>query len=298
MTVAGAQPVSFDQYRPLLFGIAYRMLGSVMDAEDAVQETWLRWQRATPAEVEAPKAYLATIITRLCVDQLRSARARREEYVGPWLPSPLLGSAPDAAAPALAAESLSMAFLVLLETLSPIERAVFLLHDVFGFEFTEIAPIVEKTAANCRQIAKRARAAVDARRPRFEPVTAASERLLAQFLQACASGDLPTLIAVLKDDITLWSDGGGVVLAARNPIYGAKNVAAFMLGIIRKAPPAPRIAPVMVNNQPGFITYSGTTPVSVFVIEPDGDRVAGIRVVVNPHKLTAVPPPDETAIPV
>ncbi len=289
--VPGATGMVFDQHRPLLFGIAYRMLGSVMDAEDAVQETWLRWQRAAPPEVTAPKTYLATIITRLCLDQLRAARTRREQYIGPWLPEPLIGdSVPATDASTLAAESLSLAFLVLLESLTPVERAVFLLHDVFGFEFTEIAPIVDKQSANCRQIARRARTALDARQSRFEPTGPQQQQLLAQFIHACTTGDLQGLIALLTADVTLWSDGGGVVQAARNPIYSAAKVAALLLGILRKAPTAMQLRTGVINGQPGLLVYHQGAPLGVVVIEPHDGLISAIRLVVNPHKLGAMPP--------
>lgn len=290
--VLSAAGAVFDQHRPLLFGIAYRMLGSVMDAEDAVQETWLRWQRAAPLEVAAPKSYLATVITRLCLDQLRAARTRREQYIGPWLPEPLIGDpVPAAEAATLAAESLSLAFLVLLESLTPVERAVFLLHDVFGFEFTEIAPIVAKQPANCRQIARRARTALDARRPRYEPPGAQQQQLLAQFIHACTTGDLQGLIALLTADVTLWSDGGGIVQAARQPIHSAPHVAKFLLGILRKLPADLQLHAGVVNGQPGLLTYDQAALVGVLVIEPHKGQISAIRMVVNPHKLRALPPP-------
>ncbi len=289
--VLSATGALFDQHRPLLFGIAYRMLGSVMDAEDAVQETWLRWQRAAPPEVSAPKTYLATIITRLCLDQLRAAHTRREQYIGPWLPEPLIGDpVPAAEAATLAVESLSLAFLVLLESLTPVERAVFLLHDVFGFEFSEIAPIVDKQPANCRQIARRARTALDARQPRFEPAAPQHQELLAQFIHACTTGDLQGLITLLTADVTLWSDGGGVVQAARNPIYSAAKVAPFLLGILRKLPADLELRVGVINGQPGLLTYHHGTPIGVLVIEPHAGRISAIRLVVNPHKLGAIPP--------
>lgn len=290
MIVSAAGAV-FDQHRPLLFGIAYRMLGSVMDAEDAVQETWLRWQRAAPPEVAAPKSYLATVVTRLCLDQLRAASTRREQYIGPWLPEPLIGDpVPAAEAATLAAESLSLAFLVLLETLTPVERAVFLLHDVFGFEFTEIAPIVDKQPANCRQIARRARAALDARQTRFEPAGPQQQQLLAQFIHACTSGDLRGLIALLTADVTLWSDGGGVVQAARQPIHSALHVAKFLLGILRKLPTDLQLQTAVINGQPGLLIYDRGAPTGVVVIEAHNGQISGIRMVVNPHKLRALPP--------
>ncbi len=276
----------FDEYRPLLFGIAYRMLGSVMDAEDIVQDAFLRWQKADPAEVESPRAYLSTIVTRLCLDHLRSARVQREKYVGPWLPEPLVAEqAPDVADTAALHESLSMAFLVLLESLTPVERAVFLLHDVFGYDFAEIARIVGKSEANCRQLARRARGYVESRRPLFEPSAAQQDRLTREFLRACTTGDLPGLVATLADDITLWSDGGGKVAAARQPIHGRDAVARLLIGIVRKAPAGLDTRFARVNGQPGFVSYLEGRPFVVLLLDVADERIHGVRVVVNPDKL-------------
>ncbi len=283
---------AFDRHRPLLFSIAYRMLGSVMDAEDAVQEAYLRWRRASGEEVRSEKAYLSAVVTRLCIDRLGSARARREAYVGPWLPEPLPDErAPDVAEAVALEDSLSMAFLVLIESLTPVERAVFLLREVFGYEYAEIAEIVGKSEANCRQISRRARASVAARRPRFERSPEQGERLTREFLEACAAGDMGGLLAVLAEDVTLWSDGGGKARAARNPIHGADNVARFLLGTIRKAPPGFAVRPARINGSPGLVGYFGDgTPQSVATFETAGGRIAAIRIVVNPEKLEGVRP--------
>jgi RNA polymerase sigma-70 factor, ECF subfamily len=276
----------FNEYRPLLFSIAYRMLGSVMDAEDVVQDAYLRWQHAPADEVESPKAYLSTIVTRLCLDQLRAARAQREEYVGPWLPEPLVAEqAPDVADTAALHESLSMAFLVLLESLTPIERAIFLLHDVFAYDFAEIAQIVGKSEANCRQLARRARGYVEARRPRFEPSAAQQDRLTQQFMRACTTGDLPGLVATLADDITFWSDGGGKVTAARKPIRGADAVARLLIGVMRKAPAGLDTRFTHVNGQPGFVSYLAGQPFAVLLLDVADGRIHDVRLVVNPDKL-------------
>ena len=292
---APAAPTSDEQFqeqRSLLFGIAYRMLGSVMDAEDAVQEAYLRWRAADRTEVHSPRAYLTAVVTRWCIDQLRSARARREEYVGPWLPEPLVqGEVPDVAERAELAESLSMAFLVLLESLSPVERAVFLLSDVFGYEYAEIARIVEKSESNCRQIARRARQHVRARRPRFDHASEQQRQLTAQFLQACATGDLSGLMATLAEDVTVWSDGGGKAHAALRPVHGAERVARLLLGILAKAPPHSVAAPVLVNGQVGTISYVDGHANAVMVLEIADGRIQNVRFVVNPDKLRRVPPP-------
>ena len=264
----------FDRHRPLLFSIAYRMLGSVMDAEDVVQEAFLRWQRAPRTGVRSPKAY-------------RSAKARREEYVGPWLPEPL-PTEPDTA---VIDESLSMAFLVLLESLNPTERAVFLLREVFDYDYEEISRLVGKSEANCRQIARRARDSVAARRPRFESSPEQEERLMASFLEASLDGDMEGLVSVLSEDVTLWSDGGGNTRAAMNPIHGADRVSRFIFGILREAPPGLVVRRNRVNGRPGIIGYfADGRPQSVTTFEVAGGRIRAIRIVVNPEKLGAVPP--------
>lgn len=279
---------TFDRHRPLLFSIAYRMLGSVMDAEDVVQEAFVRWRRASAAEVRSPKAYLSAVVTRLCIDELRSAKIRREEYVGPWLPEPLpTEPAPDAAA---LDGSLSMAFLVLLESLNPTERAVFLLREVFEYDYDEISRLVDKSEANCRQIARRARQSVAARRPRFERSPEQEERLAQRFVEACTSGDLEDLLELLSDDITVWSDGGGKVTAARHPIHGPDRVARFFLGLVSKAPPAFVARLARINGGPGIIGYVDGHPLNVLTFDVADGRIRAIRIVLNPEKLRAVPP--------
>lgn len=282
-----SRPEVFDDYRSLLFSIAYRMLGSVMEAEDIVQEAYLRWQRAS-GEVRSPKAYLSTIVTRLCIDRLRSAR--REEYVGPWLPEPLLAEpASDVADTAVLDESLSMAFLVLLESLTPTERAVFLLREVFDYDYPEVSRLVGKSEANCRQIARRARESVAARRPRFERSPEQQKRLTQRFVEVCSTGDMPALLELLADDITLWSDGGGKVRAALNPIQGPDRVARFIFGILRKAPSTfvVRVAPI--NGQSGIIGYVDGHPMSVLTLDTADGRIKAVRIIANPEKLRAVP---------
>ncbi len=282
----------FDRHRPLLFSIAYRMLGSVMDAEDIVQETFVRWREASEGEVRSPKAYLSAVVTRLCIDQLRSARARREEYVGPWLPEPLPSErAPSMVDAVVLEESLSMAFLVLLESLSPIERAVFLLREVFDYDYDEISRLVGKSEANCRQIARRARQSVAARRPRFERSPEQEERLTERFIRACSSGDMEGLLELLSDDITLWSDGGGKVHAALNPIRGSDKVARFLLGILGKAPPGFVVRRARINTQPGIVCYyTDRQPQSVTTFDVAQERIQAICILVNPEKLQNIPP--------
>ena len=281
----------FESHRPLLFSIAYRMLGSVADAEDIVQEAYLRWREAPEAEVRSPKAYLSAVVTRLSIDRLRSARARREEYVGPWLPEPLVSErAEEVAVLDELDESLSMAFLVLLESLNPVERAVFILREVFGYDYDEIARIVGKSEANCRQIAHRARQSVAARRPRFERSPEQEERLTQQFVEACMNGDMEGLISLLSEDVTLWSDGGGEVSAAPYPIHGPERVARFLLGVLRTVPPGFFARPTWVNGGPGVVGYVDGHPTSVVALDAADGRLRGVRIVVNPEKLQAVPP--------
>ena len=282
----------FDRNRPLLFSIAYRMTGSVMEAEDAVQEAYLRWQRASEDEVRSPSAYLSKVVTRLCIDRLRSARVRREQYVGPWLPEPLLGEqAQEIGVKADLEDTLSMAFLVLLESLTPVERAVFLLREVFGHEYAEIASLVGKSEANCRQISRRARQSVAARRPRFESSPEQEERLMEGFLQASLDGDMETLLELLSEEVTLYSDGGGKTRAALRPIYGADNVAKFLTGILRNIPPDFAVRQTRVNGRPGLVGYFGDgSPQSVVSLEVAEGSIRAIRLVVNPEKLGNVPP--------
>jgi RNA polymerase sigma-70 factor, ECF subfamily len=277
----------FEQLRPYLFSIAYRMMGSVAEAEDIVQEAFLRWERTTD-DVSSPKAFLSKVVTRLCLDELGSARSRRENYVGPWLPEPLVGESPDASEGAERAESLSIAFLVVLQSLSPLERAVFLLREVFDYDYSEIAEFVDRTEDACRQIAHRAKQHLAARRPRFEATRAQREEITARFLQACAMGDLEGLTELLSDDITLWSDGGGKVRAARRPIHGADKVARFVFGILKKAPPGAEIRIMKVNGQPGVILYDTNGPASLLTLDLGEERVQGIHIIVNPDKLKSI----------
>jgi RNA polymerase sigma-70 factor (ECF subfamily) len=284
-----AEAQTFERHRPLLFSIAYRMLGSAMDAEDVVQEAYLRWH-ATEEEVRSPRAYLSTIATRLSIDRLRSAKAKREQYVGPWLPEPIAtGDSSDVAEAPVLEESLSMAFLVLLESLTPVERAVFLLREVFDYDYAEISRIVGKTETNCRQIAHRTRQAVAARRPRFESSREQRETMTRLFVEACAGGDMSGLLSLLSEDVIFYSDGGGKVVTARNPVYGPDRVARLMLGLARKRLPGSEIRLTQINGQPGIVGYSGDRPDSVFSLEVSGGRIRALRHVRNPDKLNAIP---------
>ena len=281
---------AFEEERPRLVSLAYRMLGSVAEAEDVAQEAFIRLHQGIAAGVEvgSAPAYLTTVTTRLAIDHLRSARARRERYVGAWLPEPLLTDrTPDVAEEVEAAESLSMAFLVVLETLSPVERAVFLLHDVFGYPFEEIAPIVEKTVENTRQIAVRARKHVEARRPRFEPSQEEREELARRFFAAIAAGDMDGLIATLSADAVMIGDGGGKAAAVSEPVRGAERVARFLLGLARMGERLGIAAgPVHVNGMPGLIFVDADERiVSVMALAMADGKVLAVHSVVNPEKL-------------
>jgi len=281
----------FTQYRPLLFSIAYRMMGSAMDAEDLIQESYLRWQAADRERVDSPKAFLTTIITRLCIDQWRSARMQREEYIGPWLPEPILSSPFDD--PTQMSDSISIAFLTLLESLSPVERAVYLLREVFDYEYAEIAKIVDKSEANCRQMVKRAKDHLVAARPRFAVQPGEHERLLMKFSQACATGDLNGLLAVLAEDVVGLSDGGGKVTAARNPIYGADKVARFMLGVMNKQPQGFAVQVQVINGQPAVVGYVNNQPYFILMIEVGEGHIQRVYNILNPDKLKSLPAPEE-----
>jgi len=285
----------FTSARPLLFSIAYRMLGSVSDAEDIVQDAYLRWLEAPDAEIRAPSAYLATIVTRLSINRLRSARTQRETYVGPWLPEPLVTEpAPDPSEPVELAESLSMAFLVMLERLSPIERAVLLLHDVFDFEYAEIARIVDKTESNCRQLLTRAKKHIGAAEPRFEVDQTQADRLMQRFTEAAGAGDMDGMLAVLAEDITLWADGGGKIRgAALRPIHGTDSVARFLIGVTQRFVPAERtMRPARINGQPGFIAYVSGRPFAALIFDIREQQIHTIYAIGNPDKLQALPEPE------
>jgi RNA polymerase sigma-70 factor (ECF subfamily) len=283
-----------EQLRPLLFSIAYRMVGSVTDAEDLVQEAYLRFQRSSaPGEVESPKAYLSATVTRLAIDHLRSARVRRERYVGPWLPEPLVtDKAPDPSEHAETADSLSMAFLVLLETLSPVERAVFLLREVFGFGYDEIARVVHKSDDNCRQIAARARRHVEARKPRFEASRRQREELAERFFQAMQEADTEALIQLLAADAVAIGDGGGKGPALARPLHGREHVARLLLGLGRQARQLDvRIQRTEVNGQPGAMAFDREGRlITVISLDVAEGLVQTVRSIVNPDKLQHLGP--------
>ncbi|MGF1568857.1 MAG: RNA polymerase sigma-70 factor [Nodosilinea sp.] len=277
---------AFNQHRSLLFAIAYRMLGTVTDAEDMVQETFLRWQQTAKVSVKSAKSYLSTIITRLCIDHLRSARVKREQYVGSWLPEPILTQQSDGpAAQVELADSLSMAFLVVLERLSPIERAVFLLRDVFEYDYNEIAQMVGKSPANCRQILRRSRQHIASQRPRFPVSYQQQEQVAAQFVEAYTQGNLHGLLSLLAKDVTFWSDGGGQVTATLRPLQGAMKVARFFLAIRRKWLMISVAQVVEVNGQPGIAVMTDSCVQSVMTFETVEGCIQSIYSIRNPEKL-------------
>jgi RNA polymerase sigma-70 factor (TIGR02957 family) len=299
----GGGAEDYTQFRSLMFSIAYRMTGSVSDAEDIVQEAFLRLTRALRdgVRVTSPKAYLATVTTRLAISHLRSARVRREAYVGAWLPEPLVEGgpapaiAPDPAERAEMSDSLSMAFLVLLESLTPTERAVFLLHEVFGYDYAEIAEITGKTEANCRQIFARARRHIDEGKPRFEASRERRDEVARRFFDAVGGGDLGGLLELLAPDVVMIGDGGGKGQAVREPTYGADRVARFLLGLFRRARKEGAYGePALVNGQPGAVAYDAEgRVVSVFALDIADGLVQAVRSVVNPDKLQHLGPTSE-----
>jgi RNA polymerase sigma factor (sigma-70 family) len=293
---------TFDDHRELLFSIVYNMLGSVADTEDVLQETWLSWttrNQATDAEaIDHPRAYLVRIAVNRALAHQASVSRRRETYVGPWLPEPLVSPLTDTPAPddavdsAMRAESVSMAMLVVLETLTPLERGVFVLHEVFGYAHTEIAEILGRSPAAVRQLAHRAREHVHARRPRFEPDPRVRRQVTERFLDAALGGDLDALLQILAPEVTLWGDGGGKGQGAGGlrPLQGRDKVARLLAGIAPRSGQGLDIAYRRVNGDPSALLFSGDTPYAVIVLDltPDGKQVCGIYAVANPEKLSHV----------
>ncbi len=269
----------FEEHRQTLFGIAYRMLGDRAEAEDVVQEAFFKARNAT--DVQSPRAWLSTVVTRLCLDHKKSARVRREEYLGPWLPEPLPTDAK------VDRETISMAFMVLLETLSPIERAVFLLHDVFDYTHAEVAAIVEEEESTVRQILHRAKAHVVARRPRFAGTREQHATLMASFMGACAAGDVGCLERMLAADVVCYSDGGGKASAATNPVRGPKHAALLLIGLARKGAAAAHEL-VLLNGDPAIVARLGGRIDTVLTIATDGERITEVDILRNPDKLARI----------
>jgi RNA polymerase sigma-70 factor (ECF subfamily) len=281
---------TFTAERGRLLGLAYRILGSRTEAEDVVQDAWLRWQRADPATIDHPAAWLTTVTSRLALDRLGSAQRRRETYVGPWLPEPVvagIGEASDPAETVELQESLTLGFLTVLERLAPVERVVFLLADVFGVPFDEIAETVGRSPAACRQVASRARQRVRAGRPRFRPTDAEAWQATAAFFAATAAGDVDGLVQVLSPDVVVLSDGGPDHHAARRPVVGPQRVARYLLNLASRRPDM-EVEPVLVNGEPGCIIRTDGQIEMVLSVQVEGALIVGLHVVVNPAKFGAV----------
>ncbi|MFH8410661.1 RNA polymerase sigma-70 factor [Streptomyces sp. NPDC018019] len=283
---------AFQEHRPVLMGVAYRMLGRVADAEDVVQEAWLRWSSADREQVREPRAYLVRVTTRLAIDRLRQAQARREAYVGPWLPEPLAtdfaDAAPDSADRAVLTESVTLAVLVVLESLSPLERAVFVLREAFGYPYAEIATILERGEAAVRQLAGRARRHVEERRPRFEVDPAQQRDLTERFLAAAAGEDLDGLLNLLADDVRLVGDSGGKAKAPLRVIETADKVGRFVVGASRGGIPSAEFVFMELNGGVALVVLSAGRPDSVFQLDVVDGRIQTVYIIRNPDKLASL----------
>ncbi|BCH23313.1 sigma-70 family RNA polymerase sigma factor [Mesorhizobium sp. L-8-3] len=285
----GLPLAEFEKYRSAMFGIAYRMLGSVSDAEDILQDAYLRWHDADRREVESPRAFLSSIVTRLCLDRLRKVRRQREDYVGQWLPEPLLERSDTSVQPPEHIDrDVSTALMLALERLSPLERAAFILHDVFDMSFEELSASIGRPEATCRQLAKRARAHIADARPRFTYAQAEGERIAHAFFRAARDGDRAGLQTILAEDVRLHSDGGGKKLAALNVLAGASRVSAFFIGIASKSVLTRPIwtKAATINDHPGQISVESDGTLQTLSVEVEGDRVTAIYFTRNPDKLS------------
>ena len=280
----------FEELRGRLFGIAYRMIGTAADAEDIVQEAYLRWHQANTEDIRSAEAWLVSVVTRLSIDKLRKASVEREKYVGPWLPEPLIAS--DSLTPEEeleTASNLSMAYMVLLERLTPVERAAFLLHDVFDCAYPLIANILRKSEAACRQVVHRARQRVRSEKSRFKASDAALRSLINQFMAAADAGDDVALLSLFAKDATLTSDGGGVVPAARRVVRGSSRIARLYLVLARKLGARLRKEIRTINGEPGLVMYLDGAPLLTLSFETDGNSITGLYTVLNPEKLHGLP---------
>ncbi|MEV5573454.1 RNA polymerase sigma-70 factor [Spirillospora sp. NPDC052269] len=289
MTIPEPTDDPFTEHRRLLFGTAYQLLGSVADAEDVLQDAWLAWNKADRSDIANARAYLVRTVTNIALNRLTSARATRESYVGPWLPEPLL-TAPDRAAEETElADTVSTAMLVVLETLSPVERAVFVLREVFGFSHAEIAGFVDRPEASVRQVAHRAREHVLARRPRYDDDPERRRVLTERFMEAASGGDINALMELLAPDVTCWSDGGGKITAARRPLHGPDHVARWLLGTLAKPVSAGvTLEAATVNGELAVLSVIGGQPVGVVTYDLLDDRIQNLRFQVNPEKLAGL----------
>lgn len=287
-------PDVFNTDKPLLFSIAYRMLGSASDAEDVLQDAWIRYRGADRSSIRSPKAFMTTIVTRLCLDRLKSAQKTREEYVGPWLPEPVLTSElEDPETMTQRSESVTLAFLVLLEQLSPEERAVFLLKDVFDYEHSEIADILGTTTENSRQLLHRAKTRLKKGRPQRSGTSRSRRAIAERFARAFSTGNASELTALLTSDVGMWSDGGGKATAARRPLIGRDEVVNFLVGLHRIGENTGLIRDASltiedINSEPALVLRVAARMESIFVLSIDNDAISGIRVVRNPDKLTRI----------
>lgn len=295
MSAATSHIGTFQANRPLLFSIAYRMLGSAAEADDVLQDAYLRFQAAPLDEVQSPKAYLSTIVTRLCLNELKSARVVREQYVGPWLPEPIfsdeIGGLSDPEKRVTDYDSISIAFLSLLQKLTPAERAVFLLHEVFDYRYDEVAGMLDKSQVACRKLFSRAKRYLAENRPRFTTTPQEHGRILEQFMRASDSGDLDGLTAMLTEDVVFWADGGGKVRgAALQPVRGQDAVGRFVLGVSERfTPPGATFGVADVNGRPTILVRNADgTPAIVISVEVDAGRIQSIWAIANPDKLRRV----------
>lgn len=277
---------AFETHRPRLFGLSYRLLGSRSDAEDVVQDTWLRWQQTDRSGIRDAEAWLVTAATRLGIDRLRAARVQRERYVGPWLPEPAeIDESPSPERSAEVAEQVSLAFLAVLERLGPEERAAFLLKEAFDYDYAQIAPLLEQSEANCRQMVHRARERVQAGRPRFEVAPENHRRLLERFMHAARRGDQSAIAALLSEDARLVSDGGGKVAAVIRPLLGALRIARLFWAAYRRQDPAIAWRMGAVNGEPAILRYRDGRLTAVMVAISDGERISELFTLANPDKL-------------
>lgn len=286
----GRRAAVFEELRRRLFGIAYRMIGTTADAEDIIQEAYLRWHQADTEEIRSAEAWLVSVVTRLSIDKLRKALVEREKYIGPWLPEPLIAStSPTPEEELETASDLSMAFMVLLERLTPVERAAFLLHDVFDCAYPLIANILQKSEAACRQVVHRARKRVRSEQSRFKASDAARRSLISQFMAAADAGDDVTLLSLFAIDATLTSDGGGVVPAARKVVHGRSRIARLYLLLAKKLGTRLRKEILTINGEPGLVMYLDGAPLAITSFETDGESITALYTLLNPEKLHRLP---------
>ncbi|MBS0205428.1 MAG: RNA polymerase sigma-70 factor [Planctomycetes bacterium] len=278
----------FEDLRPELQRLAYRMLGTLSDADDVMQESYLRWISADRTTVQSARAYISSIVTRLCIDQRRAIETRKETYIGPWLPEPIVEAESMSGEPVEVAESVSLALMHVLETLTPVERAAYLLRKVFDYDYAEISEILGKSEANCRQLVSRSESHVLAERPRFEAGPEDVQRISNQFLHACSTGDLGGLVNLLSEDVVIYSDGGGKVTAALRPLEGIDRASRFLLGLFKKAGPTVEIVPIRVNGQAGYAAFDAGRLVTVWTMDIADNRIRRCFLIRNPDKLARV----------